>query len=164
MKRKLLFAIIAAVILITAVLVFVHLKNDPVDPENAVTIACGSKSVKVSLSDLDADDFSGTLINGKGDKTSSVFRGIALNDLLAQKGFEIDSLQILSIEALSQDQYSAVFSINEIENIYIAVSRDGEAIAGLSSNTNGAQLIIFGDPDSRRCVRYLESITLNADE
>jgi hypothetical protein len=65
-------------------------------------------------------------------------------------------------EAVAQDQYSAKLYREEIlepGKVYIAVKKNEEALPGLQSGTEGAQLIVFGDPDCKRCVSFLEKIT-----
>ena len=45
--------------------------------------------------------------------------------------------------------------------VYIAIEIDGEAIEGISPDEAGVQLIVFGDDNSRRCVRYAKIITIS---
>ena len=43
-----------------------------------------------------------------------------------------------------------------LDGVYV----DGEKIDGIDPGTDGVQLIVFGDPNSRRCVRFAQTITV----
>jgi hypothetical protein len=165
MKKKSLIIIVCCMVLLTMALIIVHLALDKFDESNAVTLFYQGKEVTITLDKLAVVNFSGQLTNGKGEKTEASFTGIELRELLAEKNFDLSEVRYA--EALAQDQYYARLSIEEIlesGKVYIAVKKNDEALSGLQNNTRGAQLVIFGDPDSRRCVRYLENITLFDDK
>ena len=63
----------------------------------------------------------------------------------------------------SADQYTAEFQLQEVlenKTVYLAVEADGQQIEGIDPGTPGAQLVVFGDANSRRCVRFAAQITL----
>lgn len=43
--------------------------------------------------------------------------------------------------------------------MYVALTQDGEMIEGIEGG-QGAQLIVFGDPDSKRAVRYMKTVSI----
>jgi hypothetical protein len=164
MKKKKIIILVGAILLITIVLVVLHLSHDKVNAGNAVSLSYGDKQMTVPLAELNEEEFTGTLINGKGDEMENIYRGIELRALLAEKRFDLSAVQYA--EATAQDQYSAKILIDEINEpgkVYIATAMDGEALPGLKSDSEGAQLIVFGDSNCKRCVRYLEHITLYDD-
>ena len=165
MKKKNVIIIVGAVLLLTALLVVLHLNQDKVNADNAVALSYGEKQVTIPLDELTEEEFTGTLINGKGEETENTFSGIELQSLLEEKGFDLSKIQYAEVTA--QDQYSAKVLVDEIREpgkVYIAIKKNGEALPGLQSDTEGAQLIVFGDPDCKRCVSYLESITFHSDD
>lgn len=145
---------IAVLLLVTIVLAVVHLKSQ----ENIECMVING-TIPVSFEDLDKGDFSGELINGKGDVTHSTYRGVLLRELLESKNIEMSTVAVITIT--SADNYSAQFSVEEIlsaNNIYAAIEVNGEPIKGIDHGTTGVQIITFGDENSRRCVRYATTI------
>lgn len=158
MSKKLIIGIIL-LIAVTAIVAAIHLSNQE-------TIACmvisqGDRQINLSFEDLDNGAFSGELINGKGDVTCHEYTGILLRELLEQKG--IDLARISCVTVTSADNYSAEFTAEEVlqaDKVYVAITADGENIEGIDPGTDGVQLIVFGDANSRRCVRFAQKITI----
>ena len=70
---------------------------------------------------------------------------------------------LVEVTALAADQYSAAYSGDEIREsgrIYLAVEVNGESIEGIEGDRPGVQVIVFGDPDSRRMVRRVEILEI----
>ena len=70
---------------------------------------------------------------------------------------------LVEVTALAADQYSAAYSGDEIResgHIYLAVEVNGESIEGIEGDRPGVQVIVFGDPDSRRMVRSVEILEI----
>jgi phage gp36-like protein len=64
------------------------------------------------------------------------------------------------ITATSEDNYAADLSgaeALEAGKVYVALTDNGEQIEGIEGG-QGGQLIVFGDPNSKRAVRYLKTI------
>lgn len=94
-------------------------------------------------------------MDGRGTVTSHSYTGVLLRDLLTSKNVDMEELTILKVT--SADNYSVEFTAEEIladSIVYVAVTADGTTIEGIDPGTNGVQIIVFGDPNSRRCVRY----------
>jgi hypothetical protein len=45
--------------------------------------------------------------------------------------------------------------------VHLAVVADGLPVKGIENEKSGAQLIVFGDSDSKRCVRYVRTFALS---
>jgi len=151
--------IIAALLLLTAVVAVIHLGNQK--DVKCLLINYAGEEIAVSFEDLNKQEFSGELIDGKGDVTSHVYTGVLLKDLLAEKGIELSTVSGLKIT--SADNYSVEFGKDEVlaeDRLYAATVADGKAIEGIDPGTEGVQIIIFGDENSRRCVRFASIITV----
>ena len=158
MLKKLLIGI-AVLIAVTAIVAVVHLNNQ--ETVACMVISQADKQIDVSFEDLGNEAFSGELIDGKGDVTHHEYTGILLRKLLEKKG--ADLVGISGITVTSADNYSVEFTAEEIlqaDNVYVAVTADGEKIEGIDPGTDGVQLIVFGDGNSRRCVRFAQKITI----
>jgi hypothetical protein len=62
----------------------------------------------------------------------------------------------------SEDDYSAGLTGAEVlekGKVYVALSQNGEKIENLEGG-QGAKLIVFGDPDRQRAVKYLKMISI----
>ena len=158
MKKKIVF-LFAILLVVTALVAVVHRMTHEA-PAGLVLTANG-ESLQIPLTRLDRVEFSGELVDGKGTVTAQSYRGILLADLLQEA--KVSTEGISKVLATSADQYTAEFQLQEVlenETVYLAVEADGQQIEGIDPGTPGAQLVVFGDPNSRRCVRFLAQITL----
>ena len=67
------------------------------------------------------------------------------------------------ITVTAEDGYTAEFTGAEIlENgkVYVALSQNGEMIEDRES-VQGIRIIVFGDPDSKRSVKYVKTISVD---
>ena len=130
----------------------------------AITLNLNGKGVTVTLKDLNQAAFEGETVNGKGDRSTHAYRGVELKALLTKNG--LDAAKVTAVTASSADQYTAELTGDEIredKRVYVAVEIDGKAVEGIDAGTNGAQLVVFGDPNSRRNVRYLSVIDVTGN-
>ena len=158
MKKKMivLFALLLAITMLVAV---VHRMNH--EPPAGLVLTAHGESLQIPLTKLDRIAFSGELVDGKGVVTQHSYRGILLADLLQEA--KISTEGICKVLVTSADQYTAELQLQEVlenETVYLAVEADGQQIEGIDPGTPGAQLVVFGDPNSRRCVRFAAQITL----
>jgi len=119
------------------------------------------RQIAVDFSDLAQGPFSGELTDGKGDVTFHEYTGISLRALLEQKG--IDTTGISKVTVTSADNYAVEFTQAELlqeGKLYIAITADGANLPGIDPGTRGVQIIVFGDENSRRCVRFAHKITV----
>ena len=152
---------IALLLAVTGIVAAVHRNKQDAIP--CLVILQGNQETAVSFSDLNQGTFSGELTDGKGDVTSHSYTGILLRDLLEAKG--IDPARISGVTVTSADHYSVSFTGPEIlqENkVYAATAVDGKTIEGIDPGSDGVQVIVFGDPNSRRCVRFAQKITIGS--
>ena len=150
---------IAVLVAVTAIVATVHLSNQ--DTVSCMVISHGDQQIDLSFEDLDGGAFSGELTDGKGDVTQHEYTGILLRKLLEQKGIDLAGLS--GITVTSADNYSVEFTAEEIlqaDKVYVAITADGEKIEGIDPGTDGVQLIVFDDENSRRCVRFAQKITI----
>lgn len=152
-KLKILIAIL---LVITCIVAVIHKSQQ--EEIACMVIRDSDREIPVDFSDLDQMEFSGELMDGKGTVTFHTYRGILLKDLLTVKNLEVSDLKVYAT-----DNYSVEFTKNEIlaENkVYAAISADGKSIEGIDSGTDGVQIIVFGDPNSKRCVQYAAIIEM----
>lgn len=158
-KTKYIVAAIAAVLLITAVILAVKVRGSAPDKDGLI-IKTGTDTRTISWKDLDQTVFTGEIVNGKGEVSDHEYRGIELSELFRVNGIEIRA--DAKITALSEDNYTAELSGEEVMSsgrVYAAVVCDGEMIESIDKG-QGAQLVVYGDSNAKRQVRYLKTITL----
>ena len=135
--------------------------------------ACGSMSAKegliiendgseitVAWDKIEREPFEGDLVNGKGESSQDKYEGVELRNLLAAKGIEVAEDSVITVT--SEDDYSAGLTGAEVlekGKVYVALSQNGEKIENLEGG-QGAKLIVFGDPDRQRAVKYLKIVSI----
>jgi hypothetical protein len=158
MQKKLIAGIIAILVVVTAVLVFVNRKGDK--NVSGLVLASGGKEITVAWEDVGGQSFEGDLVNGKGEVTHHEYTGSELQALLAANGIEVTESSVIT--AASEDNYSAELTgaeLLESGKVYVALTDGGKQIEGIDGG-QGAQLIVFGDQNSKRAVRYLKTISV----
>ena len=152
MSKKLKIGIVILLV-ITCIVAVIHINNQ--EEVACMVIRNGDQEISVSFEDLRKAEFSGELVDGKGTVTAHSYTGILLKDLLSAKG--IDPAEITALKVTSTDNYSVEFTGDEVRadsTVYAAVIADGQPIEGIDPGTEGVQIIVFGDANSRRCVRF----------
>lgn len=139
MKRSL--WIIAALLLISACFAVWHLTTRTEVARGELLIRQGEAEVRLCLTDLDLSRVQGEVVDGKGDTHAVDAQGLSVADVVRAAGLDVNALTQLTVTA--GDAYSAVLSGDEV--------RQPET-AWLILQDDGARLIVFGDPDSRRNV------------
>ena len=158
MQKKLIAGIIAILVVVTTVLVFVNRKGDK--NVSGLVVAGGGKEVTIAWEDVGGQAFEGDLVNGKGEVTHHEYTGSELQALLAANGIEVTESSVIT--AASEDNYSAELTgaeLLESGKVYVALTDGGKQIEGIDGG-QGAQLIVFGDQNSKRAVRYLKTISV----
>ncbi len=157
--RKKLMAAVVFLFAVTVVLAAVHKKGQ--EERSGIEIIGGGRTVSLEVSALNQDSFSGELIDGKGDVTIHKYRGVQLKDLLEKNGFDISENGTVTVT--SADNYSVEFQAEEVladQKLYLATEVDGQVLKNIDDQEGGIQAIVFGDPNSKRCVRYAAQITV----
>ena len=158
MQKKMITGIIAILVVVTAVLVFVNRKGDK--NVSGLVLAGGGKEVTIAWEDVGGQAFEGDLVNGKGEVTHHEYTGSELQALLAASDIEVTESSVIT--AASEDNYSAELTgaeLLEAGKVYVALTDGGKQIEGIDGG-QGAQLIVFGDQNSKRAVRYLKTISV----
>ena len=158
MQKKLIAAIIAILVVVTAVLVFVNRKGDK--NVSGLMLSGGGKEITVAWEDVGVQSFEGDLVNGKGEVTHHEYTGSELQALLTANGIEVTESSVIT--AASEDNYSAELTgaeLLEAGKVYVALTDGGKQLEGIDGG-QGAQLIVFGDQNSKRAVRYLKTISV----
>ena len=158
-KSRYILGAAAAVLIIIAVILAVNVRGSAPD-QSGLIIENGTKTVTVSWEDLKKTEFTGEIVNGKREISNHEYQGAELCELLSGKGIEIK--EGTKITAVSEDNYAAELTGAEIMTagkVYAAVICDGEMIEGIDGG-QGAQLVVYGDSNAKRQVRYLKTITV----
>ena len=158
-KTKLIMTAIAAVLIIATVILAIKVRgNAPAD--SGLIIQANGKTYTVSWKEFDQTVFTGEIVNGKGEVSSHEYKGMELSELLRAKGIEIKA--DTKITAGSEDNYTAEVSGAEVltaGKVYAAVVCDSEMIRSIDGE-QGSQLVVYGDANAKRQVRYLKTITV----
>ena len=158
MQKKSIATIIAILVVVAAVLVFVNRKGDK--NVSGLILSGSGKEITVAWEDVAGQSFEGDLVNGKGEVTHHEYTGSELQALLAANGIEVTESSVIT--AASEDNYSAELTgaeLLEAGKVYVALTDGGKQIEGIDGG-QGAQLIVFGDQNSKRAVRYLKTISV----
>ena len=158
-KTKYIMAVIAAVLVIAAVILAVKVRGNAPEKTGLIIEANGN-TLTVSWEDLNQTVFSGEIVNGKGETSNHEYQGTELIALLQANGIEINA--DTTITAGSEDNYTAELTGAEImtgSKVYVAVMSDNEMIESIDGK-QGSQLVVYGDANAKRQVRYLKIITV----
>lgn len=158
-KTKYILAAIAAVFVIAAIILAVKVRSSAPE-QSGLLIQNGNNTVTVRWEDLSQTVFSGEIVNGKGETANHEYQGTELIALFNANGIEIR--EDTKITVASEDNYTAELSGAEVMSsgkVYVAVTRDHEMIEGIDGN-QGGQLVVYGDANAKRQVRYLKTITV----
>ena len=158
MQKKSIATIIAILVVVAAVLVFVNRKEDK--NVSGLILSGSGKEITVAWEDVAGQSFEGDLVNGKGEVTHHEYTGSELQALLAANGIEVTESSVIT--AASEDNYSAELTgaeLLEAGKVYVALTDGGKQLEGIDGG-QGAQLIVFGDQNSKRAVRYLKTISV----
>lgn len=158
-KTKQILAVIAAVCTVAALILAVIVRVSTPDKPGLI-IQTDRNTVTISWDDLEQTSFSGEIVNGKGEVSEHEYQGTELIALLQANGIEINA--DTKITASSEDNYTAELSGAEVMSagkVYVAVISDGEMIESIDGK-QGSQLVVYGDANAKRQVRYLKIITV----
>lgn len=115
----------------------------------------------VSWEQIGREAFEGDLVSGEGEVSHSKYEGAELKTLLAANGIEVTETSVITVT--SEDLYTVVLTGAEVleeGKVYVALSRNGKAMENIEGG-QGARLILFGEPDSTRSVKYLMMISVD---
>ena len=155
--------LIILVLIAAVTVVGLLVRNSILEKEkaDAIILKANGKEIIIPISSLNQEDFTGETVNGKGEHFTYSYRGIELKTLLEKNKISLDS--ITSVTAIAADQFSAAYTgdeVREAKRVYLAVQVDGVAVEGIEKGKPGAQMIVFGDPNSKRLVRNLQTLEI----
>ncbi len=162
MKKKNYLILLIVLVLVAAVIVVgLIVRNSMLEKEKAeaIILKANGKEIIVPISSLNQEEFTGETVNGKGEHFTYSYRGIELKALLEKNKISLGS--ITSVTAVAADQFSASYTgdeVREAKRVYLAVQVDGVTVEGIEKGKPGVQVIVFGDQNSKRLVRNLQSL------
>ena len=139
-KNKLVIAVIAALLIITAVVAAVHLSTRSVPPSGTLQIDAEGKVTDFALNKLDLTPVQGTVVNGKGEEKTVDSQGELLSSVLEKAGVT----EYTQVTVTANDEYSVTVTAEEIaetDRVYLLLE-DGKQV----------RLLVFGDSNSKRNV------------
>ena len=111
-SSKIIIAVIAALIALTAVLAIVHSNTRTEVPDGALLVSCGGEKKYVDLNSLNAVPVQGSVVNGKGKKSDIDTQGVPLADVIKGAGFDPNGAAAVKVTA--DDEFYAELSGDEL--------------------------------------------------
>lgn len=139
-KNKKIFFLVSALFLLTFCLAVLHFLTRTPAEAGVLRIEYNGTVTTVPLDSIDIAPVHGTVVDGKGEEHIIDAQGVLLSDLL-------DSLNITAADQLTvfaDDEYSATVTAQELytpQRVYLLMTEEDRP-----------QLIVFGDPNSKRNV------------
>ena len=149
-SSKIIIAVIASLIALTAALAIVHSAARTEVPDGALLVSCGGEDKYVDLKSLDTVSVQGSVVNGKGEKSEIDTQGVLLADVIKCSGFDPENAAAVKVTA--DDKFSAELSgdeLNEAGKAYLVSEDDGSM-----------RLVVFGDSNAKRNVRNVVSVEI----
>lgn len=138
---------LTAIILLAALTAFAavwHLTTRTAVDEGDLLVTYGSHSTALKLDGLSFTHVEGEVVNGKGEVKEIDAQGISLADALSGAGVSPDPVSKVTV--IAADEYRAELSGDEV--------RESD-VAWLIQQSDGVQMIVFGDPNSKRNVTHV---------
>ena len=158
-QNKIMIGVIGVLVLAAAILTFLNRRGANERAEGLAVLYNGTET-QISFGAMQTETFEGDLVNGKGETSHHTYEGLPLMEVLEEASAAVDDETVITVT--SEDNYSAEVAgaeILEAGKVYVALTQDGEMLEGIDGG-QGAQLIVFGDPNSKRAVRYLKTIAV----
>jgi hypothetical protein len=173
MKKRNIIIIVAVVVVLAisvGILAFLNagnVKEKKILEEEAEILI---KSADMELGRIDMDlvrkigpqDFNANLDTSDSDPETHQYNGILLNDALDALEINIEDYSTAIVKAI--DGYTVAFEASEIQdkdNVYLAIMRDGEPLGSKSTGGNGPyQIIVRKDPFSQRWCKFVIELEL----
>lgn len=137
--NKILIIVIIAILVVTAGAAWWYLSNREEVPEDSIVLSTGGSEEIIDISKLKLTTFTGTTVNGKGDKKDIEAEGVKLSDIIGTSDYT-------EVSVISDDAYSANVKKEEMDQAYLQIE-EGKA-----------RLYVFGDKDSKRNVKNVVRI------
>ena len=149
-NSKIVIAVIAVLIALTAALAIVHSATRTEVPDGALLVSCGGGNKYVDLNSLETVPVQGGIVNGKGEKIDVNTQGVPLADVIENAGFDPNGA--VTVKVTADDEFSAELSGDEL-------NEDGKAYL-VSEDDGSMRLVVFGDSNAGRNVRNVVSVEI----
>ncbi len=150
-NSKIVIAVIAVLIALTAALAIVHSATRTEVPDGALLVSCGGGNKYVDLNSLETVSVRGSVVNGKGEKSDIDTQGVPLADVIESAGFDPNGAAAVRVTA--DDEFSAELSGDEL-------NEEGKAYL-VGENDGSMRLVVFGDSNAKRNVRNVVSVDIS---
>lgn len=140
MKNRRIVLFLAVLVVLNGALAAARFAVRDAVPAGTLEIETAQETRSVMLSEMELTEVEGTVINGKGEEKEVCGQGILLSALLRQSAIS----DFAEVTAEADDAYSAAVTAEEIAEpgkVFLLAQEDG-----------GVQLVVFGDPNSKRNV------------
>ena len=140
--------LLGALVTLTGIFAAAHLTTRAAAPEHALVICAGGAETVLDMDAVEWEEVRGETVNGRGEVNAIEAPGLPLGELLAAAG--IDPESVAEVRAIASDAYSATMTGEEVraEGTVCLIRRDD----------GSCQMVVFGDPNSRRNVRDVERL------
>ena len=148
-QNKLVILLLAVLLAVTAVAAGIHLSTRQTAQMGTVLVECAGKTEELSLDRVELTAVRGTVVNGKGEERGVDAQGALLSAVLAEAG--ITSYTQVAVTA--DDEYSVTVTEDEAsapDRVFLII-QEGER----------PQLLVFGDPNSKRNVSNVIRLTVS---
>lgn len=148
-KLKPIYAVFAALVLLTIIAAAVHFATRIDVPEGTLRVEFGGKATELAVGKLELCPIQDTVRNGKGEELPVDGQGILLGKLLEQADVGEYSTVIITAD----DEYSAAVTAEEAaesDRVYLFVEEDGSL-----------RLVVFGDQNSKRNVSNVKLVSVS---
>lgn len=144
-EKKRIYVLILALLAAVVCLAYLHLSQRPAVSENSLLVSGQGKEITVSIDALPIQKAEGVLVNGKGEEKEISEDAVILSDVL--KAAEIDLQSVSSITLTASDEYSASYSIDEADHVYLVQDEE-----------KGITAFIFTDHNAKRRIHDVSRV------
>lgn len=148
-KIKPIPALIAALVLLTAIAAAIHLATRTDVRSGTLRVEYGDKAVELDVGRLELGPVRGAVRNGKGEELAVDGQGVLLSQVLEQAG--VGGYTAVTVTA--DDEYSAAVTAAEAADpgrVYLLLEGDGSL-----------RLVVFGDENSKRNVSNVKLVSVS---
>lgn len=148
-QNKFVIILIAVLLVVTTVAAGIHLSTRQTAQMGTVLVESAGETRELSLDRVELTAVRGTVVNGKGEERSVDARGAALSAVLAKAGV----MACTQVTVTADDEYSVAVTAEEL-------AEPGRAFLLLEEGER-PQLLVFGDPNSKRNVSNVIRLTVS---
>ena len=148
MKKRIVPILIAVLLIVTAAVAVWHLSTREQYEAGGLTVRFGGTETVLKADSLTKSEIRGETVNGKGETSAIDAQGVALSEVLKAAG--ADPAAVERIEVIASDEYRAEVTGDEL--------REEGKVCLILQDGGGFQMIVFGDPNSKRNVRDLVAV------